>query len=129
TAAELLKRQGKTVAVLEARRVGNQATGRSTAKITSQHGLIYEKLIEDFGEDSARIYAQANEAAIQRIADFVQELDIACGFERKSAYIYTQSDEDVAQLEAEVRAARKLGLPASFTRETALPFPVAGAVR
>src|SRR5690606_33417258 len=73
--------------------------------------------------------AEANEAAIQRIADFAQELDIACGLERKSAYVYTQSDKDVAQLEAEVRAASRLGLPATFTRETALPFPVAGAVR
>jgi hypothetical protein len=34
----------------------------------------------------------------------------------------------LSQIEAEVKAAIKLGLPASFVRETSLPFPVAGAI-
>jgi glycine/D-amino acid oxidase-like deaminating enzyme len=38
TAAHLLLAAGREVAVLEARQVGRQATGRSTAKVTSQHG-------------------------------------------------------------------------------------------
>jgi NADPH-dependent 2,4-dienoyl-CoA reductase/sulfur reductase-like enzyme len=45
TALSLLE-GGRSVVVLEARQVGTQVTGRSTAKITSQHGLIYRDLIE-----------------------------------------------------------------------------------
>jgi glycine/D-amino acid oxidase-like deaminating enzyme len=40
TAAYLLASAGLSVAVVEALRVGRQVTGRSTAKITSQHSLI-----------------------------------------------------------------------------------------
>lgn len=129
TAAELLARGGKSVVVLEARRVGRQATGKSTAKVTSQHGLVYHKLIGDLGEERARAYGAANEAAIRRIADFVEKLPIDCGFERQPAYVYSRTDEGVAAVHAEVEAAARLGLPASSTRDLALPFPVAGAIR
>lgn len=85
TAAVLLKRAGRTVAVLESRRVGQQVTGHSTAKVTSQHGLTYAQLIDSFGEDGARIYAEANQAGLEQIASFVSEMQIDCDFERKAA--------------------------------------------
>jgi len=92
TAAQALASAGKSVVVLEARRIGEQATGRSTAKVSSQHGLIYSRLIRDFGEKEAGIYAQCNEAAIAHIASVVERAGIDCGFERKPAYIYGQTD-------------------------------------
>ena len=128
TAAALLQQAGKRIAVIEARKVGQQVTGRSTAKITSQHGLIYERLIKNFGESGARAYGAANQAGLERIVRFVQELGIECDLERKSAYVYSRSGERLAEVEKEAEVARRLGLPATLVRETSLPFPVAGAV-
>ena len=45
TAAVLLKRLGKTVAVIEALRIAEGVMGNTTAKVTSQHKLIYDTLI------------------------------------------------------------------------------------
>ncbi|MGZ8161359.1 MAG: FAD-dependent oxidoreductase [Methylobacter sp.] len=129
TAATLLKAQGKTVAVIEAVRIVHGVTGYTTAKITSLHTLIYDHLIRHFGEEKARAYADANQAAIERIARFVQEKQIDCDFIRTEAYTYTESWSQVEQIRAEVNSALKLGLPASFTDNTPLPFPVKGAVR
>lgn len=129
TAAELLRRAGKSVVVLEARHIGQQATGKSTAKITSQHGLIYRQLAKDFGEEAARSYAQANEAAIRRIAGFVEELGLDCSFERQPAFVYCRDEAQAEALQAEAKVAAQLGLPASFTRHSPLPFPIAGALR
>jgi glycine/D-amino acid oxidase-like deaminating enzyme/nitrite reductase/ring-hydroxylating ferredoxin subunit len=128
TAAALLKRAGRTVAVLEAQRVGTQVTGGSTAKITSQHGLIYGDLIKNFGKENARIYAQSNQAAIEKIAEFSAEYRAECDFTRQAAYTYTQSKDKVAAIEKEVEAASELGLPASFVRGVSLPFPIEGAI-
>lgn len=69
-AACLLQDSGLKVAVLEAREIGRQATGRSTAKITSQHGLKCTSLIRDFGKESAKLCADVNEKAKNDIADF-----------------------------------------------------------
>jgi glycine/D-amino acid oxidase-like deaminating enzyme len=123
SAAELLRRAGRRVAVLEALKVGQQVTGRSTAKVTSQHGLIYQRLAKSFGEDGARAYGAANQAGLEQIARFIEELDIACDFARVPAFVYTRSESHVAQIEQEVEVARRLGLPAAFVRDTSLPFP------
>lgn len=117
TVAERLCREGKTVVVLEALRIGTQVTGRSTAKVTSQHGLFYSGLIDAVGEDNARLYAEVNEAAIGDIEQLVTSENIACGFERKPAYIYTPNSAGVAAIEAEVGAAVRLGLPAHLTKD------------
>jgi monoamine oxidase len=51
TAALQLAWAGQKVAVVEALRVVRQVTGRSTAKITTQHGLIYRHLIDTLGTE------------------------------------------------------------------------------
>jgi glycine/D-amino acid oxidase-like deaminating enzyme/nitrite reductase/ring-hydroxylating ferredoxin subunit len=129
TAALLLKRLGKTVAVVEMGRIAEGVSGNTTAKVTSQHKLIYHKLIQEHGERKARLYAEANEAAIDRVEAFVEELGIDCDFRRLPAYVYTEKRETVPELRSEVEAARKVGLPASFVEEAPLPFPVEGAMK
>src|SRR5664279_2656276 len=89
TAAYLLAQAGLSVAVLEARRVGRQVTGRSTAKITYQHGLIYRYLIDTFGITVAKRYAEANRRGVEQIRDWIDRFDIACDFAQKDAYVYT----------------------------------------
>ena len=129
TAAVLLKRSGKRVVLIESRRVAEGVTGHTTAKVTSQHQLTYDTLINSHGLEKARLYAEANEAAIDCVESFVDEKGIDCGFRRLPAYTYTESADMLSQLQAEVEAARRVGLPASFTRDVPLPFPVEGAVR
>jgi glycine/D-amino acid oxidase-like deaminating enzyme len=129
TAAVLLKRAGKTVALLDSKRIVHGATGYTTAKVTSGHGASYSKIRKAFGEEGAETYAQANEGAIERIAQFVDEDGIDCDFERKSNYVYAESDDEVAQLRQETEVERKAGLAVTLVDETPLPFSVAAALR
>lgn len=129
TAAALLKREGLKVAVIEAGRVGAGVTAYTTAKVTSLHGLQYDSVESSFGEDGARAYAEANEAGLARIAEFVEELGIDCDFRRKPAFTYAEDEQGREQVEREVAAAKKAGLAAEFTRETDLPWEVTGAIR
>jgi glycine/D-amino acid oxidase-like deaminating enzyme/nitrite reductase/ring-hydroxylating ferredoxin subunit len=129
TAAVLLKRAGKTVALLDSKRIVRGASGYTTAKVTSGHGAGYSQIRKGFGEEGARTYAQANEAAIERIAQFVEEHGIDCDFERKANYVYAESAADVEQLRQETEVERKAGLAVSLVDETPLPFPVAAALR
>ncbi len=125
--AFLLEESGLKTVVLEAGRIAGGQTKNTTAKITSQHGMIYKKLIEDFGEKRAALYGQAHEAAIGELERLVKENDINCHFSRLPGYLYSQKDRKA--LEEEAWAAEKLGLGASFTEETGLPFETVGAVR
>ena len=120
-----LQKARRQVVVLDAGRIGGGQTRNTTAKITSQHGMRYRKLMGSLGRDSAKQYAMANEAAIEEYRRLIETERIDCSFEERNAYVYGDNSE---QLQAEAEAAAALGLPASFVRETALPFPTAGAV-
>ena len=116
---------GVPYVLVEAETVCSGITKNTTAKITSQHGLIYDKLISKFGIERARQYLAANEKALQTYRELCRGMD--CGFEEKAAYTYSLSDR--RKTERELRALEKLGFPAEFTDKLPLPFPIAGAVR
>lgn len=125
--AYLLKRKGIDSVILEANETASGQTGNTTAKITSQHALIYDTLIRDFGREKAQMYAKANEAAIGMYGDLAEELGISCHFERLPSYVYTT--KDISKIEKEVKAAAECGINAEFTADTSLPFAVKGAVK
>jgi glycine/D-amino acid oxidase-like deaminating enzyme/nitrite reductase/ring-hydroxylating ferredoxin subunit len=129
TAATLLKRAGKTVAVIESKQIATGVSGHTTAKVTSLHQLVYADLIERIGEEKARLYAESNQAAVERVAAFVEEEQIDCDFSRQSAYTFAEPDDELDKVKDEVEAALKLGLSATFVQETSLPFAIAGAIK
>jgi glycine/D-amino acid oxidase-like deaminating enzyme/nitrite reductase/ring-hydroxylating ferredoxin subunit len=129
TTALLAQRDGARIAVLEADRIGCGTTGYTTGKVTSQHSIIYAELIERHGDEDARRYAQANQAGVEQVAALVNQLGVDCDLTRAPAYAYTRQAESREKIEAEVRAAAALGLPAKLTHDIDLPFGIEAAVR
>ena len=118
--AWMLQRAGVDYVLAEAREIGSGVTGCTTAKLTSQHGLIYHKLGQ-----KAELYYRANQQALEQYRAICRE--IPCDFEEKDAFVYSLTDR--AALEREARALEALGAPGEFVENPQLPFPVAGAVR
>ncbi len=124
--ATLLQRKGLQVVVLERSRIGCGVTQGTTAKITSQHGLIYTKLIAEQGRKKARQYADANQTAVQRFVELIAQQGIDCALESLPAYVYSTGGTEAIQ--EEIGAARELGIPAEFATGLELPFPTTGAI-
>ncbi|MDE7009999.1 MAG: FAD-dependent oxidoreductase [Oscillospiraceae bacterium] len=120
-----LSRAGVDCALVEADRIGGGVTKNTTAKITSQHGLIYDKLLRNLGAERARLYLEANQQALERYRELCRTID--CGFEERDAFVYSLDSR--RKLDRELAALDQLGFPAEFAPELPLPFPVAGAVR
>src|SRR3954470_5164792 len=95
TAAYLLKERGLKVALVEARRIGEEVTGKSTAKITSQHNIAYTTIKRKFGEDGARIYGEANETGLRTIRALASSHGIECNLEAAPAFVFTQDEGQV----------------------------------
>ena len=100
-------------------------TKNTTAKITAQHGLCYHKLAEKHGTETAKLYLQANLAAVEEYARLCAHLD--CDFSRQDSFVYSLTNRE--KLETEVTALQKMNFPAEFTEVLPLPFPTAGAVK
>lgn len=120
-----LTQAGVDCALVEADRICSGITKNTTAKITSQHGLLYDRLIRKFGAERARLYLEANQAALKRYRALCRTID--CDYEEKDAFVYSVSSREM--LDKELSALNRLGHAADFVAEPPLPFPVAGAVR
>jgi glycine/D-amino acid oxidase-like deaminating enzyme/nitrite reductase/ring-hydroxylating ferredoxin subunit len=110
TTAYLLAKERKKVLLLDAGRIANGTTGHTTAKITAQHDVIYDELINHFGTAKAEDYYQANMLAKKFIEDTINELAIECDFKQEDAYLYTIDDANIAKLEKEAAAYETLGI-------------------
>lgn len=129
TAAYLLKKKGKKVAVIEKATIGDCISGFTTGKVTSQHSVTYSTLIKNFGEHHARLYGEANESAIIQIENIVDTEAIDCDWRREDNYVFTEKHAEIKKLKQEADDAQKLGLPASYELTTPLPFEIKAAVK
>lgn len=125
--AYLLQKKGRQAVVLEANKTASGVTRNTTAKITSQHRLIYGRLISQFGLNKAKQYAEINESAILKYEEIINDMGIDCDFEKKDAYVYSRELDD--EIKKEVEAANRLGICASYVKPNTLPFSVKGAVK
>lgn len=129
TAAYVLKKAGVKVCLIENRRLGSGTTGRTTAKVTSLHGLAYRQITSTFGREKAALYGRANENALKWVTSTVARENIDCDLLELPAYTFTASDDEVDAIEEEARLAAELGLPASYTEDIGLPVTARAAVR
>lgn len=120
-----LKNAGVDCILAEAEKIGNGITKNTTAKITLQHGAMFDKLINRFGLDRARLYIDAQKSAGREYEQLCRSID--CDYEIKDSYVYSLKDRK--KIKREVEALNLLGGKAEFANRTELPFEVAGAVR
>jgi glycine/D-amino acid oxidase-like deaminating enzyme len=123
--AYYLEQMGVDYILVEGDTIGSGISKNTTAKITSQHGLIYNKMLKSEGLEKAKMYLDANQAAISKFRELSSSID--CDFEVKSAYTYTL--EDRKKVEEEIRAVNSLGFKCEFVENMTLPFETKGAIK
>lgn len=125
--AYMLKENGVKAIVLERNKVLKGNTINTTAKITIQHNIIYDKLIREFGKDNAKRYALANQLALENYEEIISKNNIDCDFEIEDAYVYTLDSPE--KIEKEYEAAISLGIDAELVDNIELPFEIAKAIK
>lgn len=111
-----LQDEGKKVIVLEGNRIASGQTKNTTAKITAQHGEIYNSLIAKFGKGTAKNYADCNLKAVEWYRDFINKNEIDCDFEDKDAWLY--SSRQYERIKQEYEACKELEMPVEFMENT-----------
>jgi len=123
--AHMLGKAGVRYALIEADRIMHGVSLRTTAKITAQHGLIYDSLVRRFGLETAQRYAKAHLDALARYRGMCKEID--CDFEERDAFVYARSGSE--GIERELIALDRVGVKAAYAKRLPLPFRTSGAIR
>ncbi len=122
--AYFLKQKGIDYTLVEKGRLCDITTGNTTAKITFQHGLIYDKLLKSEGKEKAHMYLRSNKEALESYTELCKNID--CDFEIKDNFVYSLSDRK--KLEDEMNALSEIGYNAKFYESVPLPIKTEGAV-
>jgi len=122
--AYFLHQKGVNYILVEKKRICSGVTENTTAKITFQHNLIYDKLLSSDGIETAQGYLLANKKAFEEYERLCKKID--CDYERKNNYVYSTDNRD--KIEKEITALDKIGYKAEFFENISLPIAVAGAV-
>ncbi len=123
--AYFLHARGVDYTLVEKGRICSGVTANTTAKITLQHGLIFDKLIKSFGKEKTAAYYRANKKALETYKALCQNIN--CNFEIKDNYVYSRQSRQ--RLFSELEALRKIGCEADFCSDLSLPIKTQGAVR
>lgn len=122
--AYMLKGSGLDITIVEKDEMGMGVTANTTAKLTSQHGLFYNYLTNNFSKDFAKKYLEANENAIKLAKSIIEKEKIECDFEEQDAFVYTKVESELPKIREEVDAMQLLGFDAELVDKTELPFDI-----
>lgn len=122
--AYFLHQQGIDYTLVEGKTICSGITKDTTAKITSQHGLIYNKLLNHIGIEKTQLYLDANQKALNIYKEMCK--NISCDFKIKNSYVYSKDNRKV--LEDEILSLDKVHFKTNLVNTSELPFDTVGAV-
>ncbi|HEY6213683.1 MAG TPA: FAD-dependent oxidoreductase [Vicinamibacterales bacterium] len=135
TAAYLLSSAGKSVVVLERRRLAEIDTGHTSAHVTMITDLRLTELQKTFGRDHAQAVWDAGVAAMSHIDETIREQEIACDFAWVPGYLHlpwqagraastsadrASVDKQVKDFQDEAALAREMGFDATSVEDVPL---------
>ena len=121
----MLKNAGVSCVLVEADKICSGVTGNTTAKITFQHGLIYNKIADKYGFETAGKYLNSQKTALEKLKELATKTEA----DLKICNSFVYSVDNRALIEKEVDLLNKLGEKVQFCQNTELPFGIAGAVK
>lgn len=119
-----LKEAGVSCIVVDKGNVLEGVTRNTTAKLTAQHGLVYDKIRNTYGQERAGQYYEINSIAIDEYIKLAEK--IPCDLEKKTAYVYSTDNKE--NLEREMKTYERLGIPYVWQEQTPLTIKTCGAL-
>jgi glycine/D-amino acid oxidase-like deaminating enzyme/nitrite reductase/ring-hydroxylating ferredoxin subunit len=129
TAAVLLARAGKRVALLEAQRLGDGTSGDTTGHLTQILDDRYHQLEKSFGRDATKAIARSVAASIDQIEALAKRGRHDSGFERVEGLLFTEHKKQRDELGGELEACLRAGLDVAPVTTAPLPFAIASGLR
>lgn len=131
TAGCLLRKSGRSVALVEKGRIGTSETGHTTAHLTYVTDMRLDELHRKFGRDHAGAVWDAGLSAIHQIRTLVAQAGIACELRSVPGFLVAAANADQKkerkQLMEETELANELGFDVSFLEHC--PFTERPAMR
>lgn len=98
------------VTIIDSGKCGNGVTARTTGKITYLQDLMYQKINNIYGFETAKLYYEAQKEAIRIIKKNVKDNSIDCDLKKCDSVTFTNDDKELEKFEEEKNILDKLGV-------------------
>lgn len=116
--------------LLEKDNICDNTTKFSTAKITSQHNLIYSDILKKFDFKKAKLYLEANNNALQNIEKIIQEENIDCEYIKQDSFVFTNDLLYKQNIDEEYQALKILNYEdVELVSNVDIPFDIKYAIK
>jgi len=129
TAAYLLAKAGKKVAVLEAHHVGGGTTGFSTGNLYAIVDEQINKIKSKHNLETAKAVLHSRTEAMILIKNLVKLYQLDCDLNTVSWYLFSEDSKNVKSVENEFGALSDAGFQASLLDSIPLGIPIKKAVK
>ncbi|MFY9422346.1 MAG: FAD-dependent oxidoreductase [Bacilli bacterium] len=106
----------REIVIVDENRIYQGSTASTTAKITVQHGFIFDKLLRSLGKKAAKLYYEYNLRGLKRIEEIVRNERIECDFRKVNSYLFAYREEEEGDVEAEARVYGEIGIPGEIVK-------------
>lgn len=97
------------VALVEANRIGEGVTSKTTGKLTFLQDGMYSKIEKKRDYDEARLYYQAQKEAISIVTDIVEKEEIDCDLVKSDSYLFTEDENKIDSINDEKNLLQNFG--------------------
>jgi glycine/D-amino acid oxidase-like deaminating enzyme/nitrite reductase/ring-hydroxylating ferredoxin subunit len=123
TAALMLQNAGKKTIIAEAHTVGFGTTGGTSAHLNTFADTTYKEAENAFGEDGAKLFADAVNEGFAIIKQNIDTYKIDCDYETKTGYVYAETDDEVKQLQDVYDGTNKVGISINYVDDAPVKIP------
>ena len=125
----LLQQSGKKCLVIESANLCFGTTGGTTAHLNTLLDTPYSVIAQKFGRENAQLVAGAAKEALQLIKNNITDLEIDCGFEDASAFLFAQDEKQAEELTKIKDASESAGLEIQYCDQIPIPSAFLKAVK
>lgn len=122
--AYMLMNSNLNITIIDKDKICMGVSANSTGKLTSQHGLFYDYLINSYGYSFAKKYLDSNEKAIKDVYDIICKENIDCDFEFQNSFVFTELESELEKIKNEINAVNSLGFDSTFVKDIPLPINI-----
>lgn len=122
TTALMLQRAGQRCLIVDAGNIGFGTTGGTTAHLNTFFDATYPEIENDFGTEAAELVARGGKEVLSIIDGFVENLNIACDFEYKPGWLFSQNEKESKELEEILRSALSAGVEVKRAEKNGVPI-------
>lgn len=123
TTALLLQEKGQRVLVAESYQVGWGTSGATTAHLNTMLDTPYSTVVDDFGEDGAKLLHIGAREAIDLVEDLTERYAIDSELAYKTGFLFAETGDETKALDTVKKGADQVGMVANWTDSLPIPVP------